>query len=122
ADFTAHCTVSSLRSRQILFRFFDALNEIIEEGGRMRAVEYSVIAGQRDSHHRADARFAVHGYNSIANAAYGENGRLRRVDDGSERVHMVHAQIAEGESCSCDIAGTQPSRLRAPGEFGLPGG
>ena len=80
---------------------FRPLKDLLERGhevGRERFVDESSVEGERRSH-RAErsARLAV---DLLPAAADGQDGALRRVDDGRELLDAEHAQVGDGKRAS----------------------
>ena len=62
--------------------------------GSQRAVDDAVIAGQGDGHHTGEGDAAVLLLDRLApDRADGEDGGVRRVDDGGEFANAIHAEI-----------------------------
>ena len=66
-----------------------------------------MIARESQSHHGADCGPAVDGYDAVGDRAHGENRGLRRGNDGAEGVHVIHAEVADGEGGVGKVGGTQ---------------
>ena len=76
-----------------------------------------MIGGKRQRDHRSDGGPAVDGDHAIDHASHGQNARLRRHNDGSEGVHVVHAQIADRECAAGNVRRLKASGLGAFGQF-----
>ena len=83
-----------------------------EELGAAGAVEGAVVAGEREHHGRLHGRLAVDRDDAIGDAPHGQDRGLRRVDDGAERVHAVHAEVADREDAALDVGRPQLAGLR----------
>src|SRR5712691_13165259 len=56
---------------------------------------------------------AVERDHAVRDPADGEDGGLRRIDDGVERVDAVHAEVADREPTPLDVSGPQFASLSA---------
>src|SRR5829696_778564 len=71
--------------------------ERLEEPGADGAVDDAVVAAHRHAHALADDGGAVLDDRPVLRGADGEDGRLRRVDDGRELVDAEHAKVRDRE-------------------------
>ncbi len=46
------------------------------------------------------------GHDPVSNASHRENRRLRRTDNRAESIDLIHAEVADSESCTCNIGRT----------------
>src|SRR2546425_1658141 len=72
-----------------------------------------MVAGQGQHHGRLDGGLTVEGDDAVGDAADGEDGGLRRIDDGVEGIHTVHAEVADGEAAALDVGRAQLAGLGA---------
>src|SRR2546430_13762894 len=72
-----------------------------------------MVAGQGQHHGRLDGGLTVEGDDAVGDAADGEDGGLRRIDDGVEGIHTVHAEVADGEAGALDVGRAQLAGLGA---------
>src|ERR1700686_5164734 len=85
----------------------NCFGQVIQEGGGSGAIGGSVITGESHGHHGTDSRLAIDGDHAVSDTAYRENRRLRRDNNRCELVHMIHAEIADGEGGIGDVGGAQ---------------
>src|SRR5581483_985476 len=69
----------------------------------MCTVYDAMIACESEYHHGLHRWLTVDGHNAFRDAAYSQNSSLWLIDDGIERVNVVHAQVADGESAIADV-------------------
>ena len=69
----------------------------------MNCAADAVVNGDGGFHARADLDLAVHDHGRFLGGANGEDGSLRRVDDGDEFFHVVHAEVEGGEGRAATI-------------------
>src|SRR5665811_296776 len=78
-------------------RLFDETLEGGEQLAAERAVHHAMIAGQRDRQLADEFHSPVFGFDwCAARGADRQNGGVRRIDDGGELAHAVHAEIGNG--------------------------
>src|SRR5262245_22907029 len=99
------------RSRQQRQGLLDQIGERADELSAPRTVQRPVIAGEREHHRRLDGRLTVEGDHAVGDPPDGEDGGLRRVDDGVEGVDAVHAQVADREAVALDVGGAELAGL-----------
>jgi hypothetical protein len=76
-----------------------------------------VVARHRDAHQLPDDDLAFAHDRLRLHRADGEDGPLRRVDDGGELVYAEHPEVADREGRARVLFRLQPPRARAFGEF-----
>src|SRR5262245_56403789 len=91
------------RSHQQGQGLLDQIGQCADELSTPRAVQRAVIAGEREHHRGLDGRLTVEGDHAVGDPPDGEDGGLRRVDDGVEGVHAVHPKIADREAAALDV-------------------
>ena len=96
------CSTRSLEGRQQL--------------GAERAVDHAMIAGERHRHDAGEGDAAVRGLDRLpTRGADRQDGRLRRIDDGGELAHAVHAEIGDRRRAALIFARRELlRRARAP--------
>ena len=96
-------------------RFLSLGGEGHEAGGG-RAVDGSVVEGQRQAHRRVGFDRAVLGGPDLRlDAADAQDAGLRRVDDGREGLAAERADVGNGEGCVLhDARGTGVAQLEPP--------
>ena len=85
-----------------------------QEAGAVGAVDDPVVAAQRERHHVAEddpSRIVLD--RRATHRADGQNRRLLRVDDRSERAHAEHPEVGDGERPPRSSS-SRSDRLRAP--------
>src|SRR5215813_812255 len=60
-----------------------------------RAVDDSVIAGERGGHHLASHHLSIANYRPLGNGANSDDGGLRWVDHRHEPINAKHSQIGD---------------------------
>src|SRR2546427_7185852 len=81
-----------------------------------------MVAGQGQHHGRLDGGLAVLGDDAIGDATDGEDGGLRRVDDGVEGIHTVHAEGGDGGAAVLGVGRGQLAGLGAVHQILAAGG
>ncbi len=104
-------------SSQPFLRLAKGFNQVVQERRCPRAIHDAVVAGKSQRHHRPNARLTGDWHHAICDASHGENGGLRRADDGAESVDLIHAKIADGESWVRDIGRAQTAGRRPLGQI-----
>src|SRR5207248_8858103 len=87
-------------SRERPLRMLQALPDALQEGSGGRAIDRPVIEGQAQGHCVPPFGSPWDANQLLSDAPNAENGDLRRVDDGRERVDPVHAQIGHTKSAA----------------------
>jgi hypothetical protein len=98
-------------------RIFDGVHKVSYEFGGTDSVDHTMIAGERQGHHRADPGLAVYGNDTICDRAYCENCGLRLNDDSCEGVDSEHAEVADGKRAAGKIVGPEFATASALGEI-----
>ena len=84
-------------------RFLDKALEGRQQFGAERAIDHAMVAGQRDGHLADEFDAAVLGLDRCAaRGAHRQDGGMRRIDDGRELAHAVHAEIGDGAGAALD--------------------
>ena len=70
------------------------LNDVylIQKPRAVGAVHGTMIGGQRQRHHIPHADFTLDGNHAQLSRPHGQNGALRRIDDGQVTLDGIHAQ------------------------------
>ena len=76
-----------------------------------------MVAGHRDSHQLPHDDLALAHDGARRHRADGEDGGLRRVDDGGEFVHAEHAEVAHGEGRAGVLFGLELAAARSLGQL-----
>ena len=122
--FASHLLIHSFRPGGD--RLFDEGLERRQQLRAERAVDHAVVAGQRDRHLADEFDAAVFRFDRrAARGADGEDGGVRRIDDGGELAHAVHAEIGDGARAALVFGGLELLGAGARGEiahFGRDGG
>ena len=86
------------------------------------AVDRAVVAREGHRHHRPGDERPVARDRPLLDRADGEDRRLRRVEDGDELLHAVHAEVGDRERAALEVGGLQLAVARAGDEVGAGGG
>src|SRR5438876_2515712 len=89
----------------------------IQELRPSRAIYDTVVTREREHHHRLNCWLTIDRHNTFSYATYGQDSSLRRIDDGIERIDMVHTQVADGESTAAYILRSEFPGLRFCHQF-----
>lgn len=83
----------------VLHQCLDAL----QEQDCVLAIQQSVVVGQSEVHHwSCDDLVTSHDW-SVDDRVHAEDGRLRRVDDGSSHKRAESASVGDGESAALHV-------------------
>src|SRR5215472_7393410 len=79
-----------------------------------------MIARESEQCHWLDCWLTIHGHNTLSDATYGQNSRLRLINDCIEGIYPIHAQVANSESTAAYILWPQFPCLRFRHQFLAP--
>ena len=82
----------------------------------------AMVARERYVHHRGDADLAVDDDGRVLDGADREDRHLRRVEDGDEVLHAVHAQVRDRERAAVHVLARQLAATRPADEVGARAG
>src|SRR5579884_2799588 len=97
-------------------RLFQQAFDFLQEAGRDGAVNGAVVAGERDLHAVAYHYLPIFHDGRGSDRSDGQDGRFGRVNDGGEALHVVHAQVADGEGAAAQVIGLKLARTRCLGQ------
>ena len=69
----------------------------------------AVIHSKRELGQRSHMNVAAPGYNAVPPAAHRENGRLRRIDDGTEAIRSALPQVGNTEGGALQLLARKPA-------------
>src|SRR5260370_35398848 len=81
------------KSQRLLYKGCYSVQELRPS----RAIYDTVVTREREHHHGLNCWLTIDRHNTLSYATYGQDSRLRRIDDGIERIDMVHTQLAESK-------------------------
>ncbi len=90
-----------------------AFQDVYQERQEIRgetAIGDTVIHRQRELGNRSHMNAAIQSDNAVALAPHGENGRLRRIDEGIETIRSARPQVGEADRCALQFILLQRAR------------
>ena len=86
-------------------RVLDERFNHLQEMRRWSAIHQTMVGGHRESRYLAlrEATVQVDGHRGYC--ADSEDGCFGKVNDGGERIHIVHPQVGDGECSTTQIIG-----------------
>src|SRR5262245_10765847 len=110
-------------SHQHCYWIFDQASEGGKQLGAERTIDHTMIAGERHRHHARETDPTIRGLDRLpSRRANRQNGRVRRIDDGGELAHTVHAEVGDCRGTALVLMRLEPARASALGELAHLGG
>ena len=96
---------------------FDQHLEGVEQLRADGAVDHPVIAGQRAGHEGRHLDLVAGHDRALLGHAHGQDGGVRRVDDGIEALDAVHAEVGDRGGAALVLVRGEPALARALGQI-----
>ena len=93
------------------------VRKVGKKARRPGAIGDTVIARNGKGHHRSNRRLTLNHHDPVGDAANRENRSLWRRDDRAKLIHLIHAEIADGERGVGNVGGPQLPYPRALGDI-----
>ena len=88
--------------------------QLLEELRAVGTVDDAVVEGAGDCHLVDRLEGAAVPHRLYPDAAHSQDAALRRVDDGDELIHVIHAQVGDGDAAAAHV---RRGQLALPGLF-----